>query len=144
MLTDPRMRRCTLHVVRVLGLSYLIAPSMRFASADAGSSASAVSSSARAAAAFCELQVGLGKRDAGRRGVRAPDRNLQRVDRLLRTAGAQVDPADQQVRLRLVGRQVDGAPQLHHRLAVLPRARTAGGRDRDGTPRARAARAARC
>ena len=56
-----------------------------------------------------------------RRGVAAPDRDLQRVHRFARAAGAQVDAADQQVRLGLVGRQEHRAPQLRHRLAILLR-----------------------
>ena len=75
--------------------------------------------SVRARFASARLQVRLGERDVRRRRVGAPDRDLQRVDRVLRPSGPQVDPADQQVRLRFVRRQVDRAPQLGQRLAVL-------------------------
>ncbi len=91
--------------------------SIRFASAESGSSTSARSSfraraggipsfryasaSATCAAAVSSLQIEI----------------FSAFDRLLRTAGAEVDAADQQVRLRLVRRQVNRAPQLGHRFA---------------------------
>ena len=74
---------------------------------------------ARAPADVLQPQVGVGQRDVRGGGVAAPDRDLQRVDRFARAAGAQMDAADQQVRLRLVGRQEDRAAQLRHRLAIL-------------------------
>ena len=66
-----------------------------------------------------QLQVRLSQRHAGRRRVFAPDRDLERVDGFLRASAAQVNAADEQMRLGLVRREVDGAPELHHRLAVL-------------------------
>src|SRR5258708_24664165 len=64
-------------------------------------------------------QVRVGERHMRRGGIAAPDRNLQRVDGFARTPGTEVDSADQQVRLRFVGREEDGPSELHHRLAIL-------------------------
>src|SRR5258708_3971244 len=52
-------------------------------------------------------QVRVGERHMRRGGIAAPDRNLQRVDGFARTPGTEVDSADQQGRLRCVGREED-------------------------------------
>src|SRR5262245_4846739 len=66
-----------------------------------------------------ETNVRVGKCHARGRRVAAPDRDLQRIDGVARTAAAQVDSPYQEVRLRLVGRQEHGLMELRHRLAIL-------------------------
>ena len=99
--------------------TYLIVLSIRFASDEAGSSASARSSSARAAG-----DPGV-QRYVSPSAIRAAAESalqieiFQRVDRFLGSPGAEKNPADEQVCLRLVRRQVNRAPQLDQRLPVL-------------------------
>src|SRR3954447_1478745 len=66
-----------------------------------------------------DQKVRLSERDPAGRGILAPDRDLQRVDGLSRAAVAQVNAADQQVRLRLVRREEYGAAQLGQCFGVL-------------------------
>src|SRR4051812_22880604 len=66
-----------------------------------------------------QSKIRLSEGNVGGRRVFAPERDLEGVDRLARTAAAQVDARDQQVRLGLVRREEHHALQLGHRLAVL-------------------------
>src|SRR5262245_55826369 len=71
------------------------------------------------AAPVAGLEIGLGEVHVRGRLVFAPDRNLERIDRIRGPAGAQMNAADQQVRARFVRRQIDGAPELGERFAIL-------------------------
>ena len=75
----------------------------------------------RAAAEILQPQVGVRERDLRGGGVAAPDRDLERGDRFLRTPGAKMNAPEQQLRLGFVGRQEHRAPQLGRRLAILLR-----------------------
>src|SRR4029079_16789870 len=64
-------------------------------------------------------QIGLAERFVGFGRLLAPQRDLERLDGVARPPRPKMQPADEQVRLGLVRRQVDRAPKLRERGAIL-------------------------
>ena len=64
------------------------------------------------------LQERFPQRHVCGRGFGAPDRDLQRVNRLAQAARPQINPTEKQMGLRLVRRQKERAAQFVDRLAV--------------------------
>src|SRR4029434_3000360 len=64
------------------------------------------------------LLVGFGKDITSLHGIAAPDRDLQRVEGILESPAAKVYAAKQQMRVVIIGSEIDGALKLGNRFGV--------------------------